>query len=62
MDFYDRLFEKILVQNTVKPVYKDHSREPENVAFIQNTVKPVYKDHSREPENVAFIQNSQTCI
>jgi hypothetical protein len=38
MDFYDRLFEKILVQNTVKPVYKDHSREPENGLNIQSNL------------------------
>jgi hypothetical protein len=37
---------KLNNSNTVKPVYKDHSR-----------VKPVYKDHSREPENVAFMSS-----
>jgi hypothetical protein len=37
---------KLNNSNTVKPVYKDHSR-----------VKAVYKDHSREPENVAFMSS-----
>jgi hypothetical protein len=40
----------------VKPVYKGHSREPEN------TVKPVYKGHSREPENVPFMSISPLYI
>ena len=43
-------------ENTVKPVYKAHSREPEN------TVKPVYKGHSREPENVPFMSSSPLYI
>ena len=31
---------KLNNSNTVKPVYKDHSREPENVAFMSSC--PLY--------------------
>jgi hypothetical protein len=34
------IIEGILINNTVKPVYKGHSREPENVAFISRC--PLY--------------------
>jgi hypothetical protein len=30
----------IILGNTVRPVYKDHSREPENVAFMSSC--PLY--------------------